>query len=119
MLSLAKENEYYQVFLPQAIGLGISQGLLFLPSGEPYSLVSRRCTHCHLVGVISQHFAKKRSLAMGIVLSGSSCGGIIFPIMLNNITEKSGFGWGVRSTAFVVLGEFFSCAYKLRHSRPN
>jgi hypothetical protein len=32
MLSLAKENEYYQVFLPQAIGLGIAFGLMFLPS---------------------------------------------------------------------------------------
>lgn len=32
MLSLAKEGQYYQIFLPQAIGLGIALGLLFLPS---------------------------------------------------------------------------------------
>lgn len=88
MLSLAHKNEYYQIFLPQAIGLGLSQGLLFLPS----------------VGVISHHFRKRRSLAMGIVLTGSSCGGIVFPVMLNNIIKRSGFGWGVRDTAFVVLG---------------
>ncbi|QRV97283.1 major facilitator superfamily transporter [Ceratobasidium sp. AG-Ba] len=88
MLSLAKENQYYQVFLPQAIGLGISLGLLFLPS----------------IGVISHHFARRRSLAMGIVTTGSSCGGIVFPIMLNKIFQRSGFAWGVRATAFVVLG---------------
>ncbi|KAG8764458.1 hypothetical protein FRC12_008096 [Ceratobasidium sp. 428] len=88
MLSLAHRNEYYQVFLPQAIGLGLSQGLLFLPS----------------VGVISHHFRRKRSWAMGVVLTGSSCGGIVFPVMLNKIIEKSSFEWGVRSTAFVVLG---------------
>ncbi|KAG8725007.1 hypothetical protein FRC09_010211 [Ceratobasidium sp. 395] len=87
MLSLAHEQQYYQVFLPQAIGLGIGQGLLFLPS----------------IGVISHHFAKKRSLAMGIVFTGSSCGGMIFPIMLNKIIERAGFAWGVRATAFVVL----------------
>ncbi|CAE7162652.1 unnamed protein product, partial [Rhizoctonia solani] len=87
MLSLAKEGQYYQIFLPQAIGLGIALGLLFLPS----------------IGVISHHFARRRSLAMGIVVSGSSCGGIIFPIMLNKVFERHGFGWGVRSTAFVVL----------------
>ncbi|KAG8739439.1 hypothetical protein FRC12_016296 [Ceratobasidium sp. 428] len=87
MLSLAHEQQYYQVFLPQAIGLGIGQGLLFLPS----------------IGVISHHFAKKRSLAMGIVFTGSSCGGMIFPIMLNNIIKRAGFAWGVRATAFVVL----------------
>lgn len=87
MLSLAKENQYYQVFLPQAIGLGIALGLVFLPS----------------IGVISHHFARRRALAMGIVTSGSSCGGIVFPIMLNKVFERHGFGWGVRSTAFVVL----------------
>ncbi|QRV97282.1 major facilitator superfamily transporter [Ceratobasidium sp. AG-Ba] len=88
MLSLAKENKFYQVFLPQAVGLGISLGLLFLPS----------------IGVISHHFARRRSLAMGIVTTGSSCGGIIFPIMLNKIFQRNGFAWGVRATAFVVLG---------------
>ncbi|KAG9119207.1 hypothetical protein FRC07_005859, partial [Ceratobasidium sp. 392] len=87
MLSLAHEHQYYQVFLPQAIGLGIGQGLLFLPS----------------IGIISHHFAKKRSLAMGIVFTGSSCGGMIFPIMLNNIIKRAGFAWGVRATGFVVL----------------
>ncbi|KAG8710106.1 hypothetical protein FRC09_000303 [Ceratobasidium sp. 395] len=56
------------------------------------------------VGVISHHFRRKRSWAMGVVITGSSCGGIVFPVMLNKIVEKSGFGWGVRSTAFVVLG---------------
>ncbi|KAG8762277.1 hypothetical protein FRC11_010136 [Ceratobasidium sp. 423] len=88
MLSLAKEGQYYQVFLPQAVGLGISLGLMFLPS----------------IGIISHHFARSRALAMGIVVSGSSCGGIIFPIMLNKMFERHGFAWGVRSTAFVVLG---------------
>ncbi|QRV93588.1 major facilitator superfamily transporter [Ceratobasidium sp. AG-Ba] len=40
---------------------------------------------------------------MGIVFTGSSCGGMIFPIMLNNIIKRAGFGWGVRATGFVVL----------------
>ncbi|KAG8741703.1 hypothetical protein FRC10_002576 [Ceratobasidium sp. 414] len=48
--------------------------------------------------------SRPRSLAMGIVFTGSSCGGMIFPIMLNNIIEKVGYAWGVRATAFVVLG---------------
>ncbi|CAE6532578.1 unnamed protein product [Rhizoctonia solani] len=88
MLSLAKQEQYYQVFLPQAIGLGISLGFIFLPS----------------ISVISHHFSGRRSLAMGIAVSGASCGGIIFPIMLNKMFHRHGFAWGVRSTAFVVLG---------------
>ncbi|KAG9120536.1 hypothetical protein FRC07_003930, partial [Ceratobasidium sp. 392] len=102
MLSLAHKYEYYQVFLPQAIGLGLSQGLLFLPS----------------VGVISHHFRRKRSWAMGIVLTGSSCGGIVFPVMLNKIIEKSGFGWGVRSTSFVVLGCLIAANFMMRTRLP-
>ncbi|KAF8595642.1 MFS general substrate transporter [Ceratobasidium sp. AG-I] len=102
MLSLAKENQYYQVFLPQAVGLGISLGLLFLPA----------------IGVISHHFAKRRALAMGIVTSGSSCGGIIFPIMLNKIFERSGFAWGVRATAFVVSAALIAANLLMRTRLP-
>ncbi|CAE6475518.1 unnamed protein product [Rhizoctonia solani] len=88
MLSLAKERQFYQIFLPQAIGMGTALGLMFLPA----------------VSVISHHFSKRRALAVGIVTSGSSCGGIVFPIMLNKMFERHGFAWGVRSTAFLVLG---------------
>ncbi|KAG9103680.1 hypothetical protein FRC06_008931 [Ceratobasidium sp. 370] len=102
MLSLAKENQYYQVFLPQAVGLGIGLGLLFLPS----------------IGVISHHFRRRRSLAMGIVTSGSSCGGIVFPIMLNKIFQRAGFAWGVRSTAFVILGCFTAANFMMRTRLP-
>ena len=36
---------------------------------------------------------------------GSSIGGIIFPIMLNNLFDgEDGFKWGVRASAFFVLG---------------
>ncbi|KAF8596146.1 MFS general substrate transporter [Ceratobasidium sp. AG-I] len=102
MLSLAKENQYYQVFLPQAIGLGIGLGLLFLPA----------------ISVISHHFAKRRALAMGIVTSGSSCGGIVFPIMLNKIFERSGFAWGVRATAFVILAALIAGNLLMRTRLP-
>ncbi|CAE6359818.1 unnamed protein product [Rhizoctonia solani] len=88
MLSLAKEQQFYQIFLPQAIGMGIALGLIFLPS----------------VSIVSHHFSKRRSLAVGIVTTGSSSGGIIFPIMLNKMFERHGFAWAVRSTAFLVLG---------------
>lgn len=37
--------------------------------------------------------------------SGSSAGGIVFPIMLNRLFHGSiGFAWGVRISAFLVLG---------------
>ncbi len=97
MLSLSQPHHYYQVFLSQSIGAGIGMGLMFLPS----------------VSVPAHYFRKRRSLAMGVVIagpplclyfssaliifsSGSSLGGCVYPIMLNNIIERAGFQWAVR-----------------------
>ena len=70
--------------------MGIAQGLLFLPS----------------LSVIAHHFRLRRSLATGIAVTGASCGGIIFPIMLNTLFNhpKVGFKVGVRASAGLVGG---------------
>jgi len=89
MLSLVQQSQYYQVFLAQAVGVGIASGFMFAPA----------------LSVISQYFTRRRSLAMGIVMSGSCLGAIIYPIMLNNLFNgKVGFAWGVRATAFMDIG---------------
>ncbi|KAF9494648.1 MFS general substrate transporter [Pleurotus eryngii] len=42
--------------------------------------------------------------AMGVVVTGPSLGGIIFPVMLNQLFKLVDFEWAVRASAFVVLG---------------
>jgi MFS family permease len=88
MLSLAKPNHFYQVrkfiwllypwvlpclitptshvqvFLAQGLGQGLGLGLVWVP----------------VATIHSHHFRKKRSLAVGIVLSGSAIGAVVFPI---------------------------------------
>ncbi|OAX31165.1 MFS general substrate transporter [Rhizopogon vinicolor AM-OR11-026] len=89
MLSLAKPNQYYQIFLAQSVCSGLASGLLYIPS----------------LAVISHHFRWKRTLAMSLVASGSSLGSIIFPIMLNNLLNSpAGFANGVRASAGLVSG---------------
>jgi MCP family monocarboxylic acid transporter-like MFS transporter 10 len=88
MLSLSQPQQFYQVFLTQGLGVGISLGFLFLPA----------------LSVLSHHFARRRALAMGIAVSGSSAGGVVFPILLNKMIEKYGFPWATRTAAFVCLG---------------
>ncbi|KAF8885236.1 MFS general substrate transporter [Gymnopilus junonius] len=89
MLSLAKPHHYYQVFLCQAIGMGVGMGLVIVPA----------------LSLPSHYFRRRRSLAMGLVFAGSSLGGVVYPIMLNHLINSSlGFAWGVRATAFMVLG---------------
>ena len=44
-------------------------------------------------------------LLLLIMHAGNSIGGVIFPIMLNKLFNGSaGFAWGVRASAFIVLG---------------
>jgi len=68
--------------------MGIGLGFLFLPA----------------TSVISHWFQRKRAYAIGIVVAGSSMGGVIFPIMLNNLIIKIGFASAVRATAYLITG---------------
>ncbi|KAG1768546.1 major facilitator superfamily domain-containing protein [Suillus occidentalis] len=87
MLSFAKPDQYYQVFLTQGLGSGIALGLLYIPS----------------LAVVSHYFKRKRTLVMTFVILGSSLGAIIHPIMLNNILNGHlGFANGVRASAGMV-----------------
>ena len=77
-----------QIFLSQGVGLGIGVGTIYLPA----------------LGVLSHHFKKKRSLAMGVAGSASSVGGLVYPIMLNHFFHGPiGFRWGVRISSFMTL----------------
>ncbi|KAI0765381.1 MFS general substrate transporter [Fomes fomentarius] len=89
MLSLADTGEYYQLILSQGLGVGLGCGLIFSPA----------------LSVQAHHWKRRRALAMGVVLSGTSCGGVVYPIMLNSLMNSSvGFAWGVRAQAFLTLG---------------
>lgn len=48
MLSLAKPQKYYQVFLSQGLGMGIAVGIMYIT----------------ISSVVAHHFRKRRSLAM-------------------------------------------------------
>ncbi|KAL5531046.1 hypothetical protein ACEPAG_3922 [Sanghuangporus baumii] len=103
MLSLSKPHQYYQVFLSQGLGLGIAMGLTYIPT----------------MGVLAHHFQRRRTIAMGIVASGSSVGGIVHPIMLNNLFYGSvGFANGVRASAGLNLGLMTLSALLMRTRLP-
>lgn len=80
-------TEYWQLFLAQGICTGIGNGLLFCPS----------------LAVISTYFSSHRAVAIGIGASGTSTGGIIFPVIVQQLLPKIGFPWTVRIIGFVML----------------
>ncbi|PYI32131.1 MFS general substrate transporter [Aspergillus indologenus CBS 114.80] len=87
MTSLCKE--LYQFILAQGILLGISQSLLT----------------CPMIALVGQHIKVNRGAAVGIVISGSSLGGVIWPIAVNNLLQnpRIGFGWTMRIVAFIMI----------------
>ena len=80
-------TKYWQLFLAQGVCTGLGNGLMFCPA----------------LSLLSTYFSKKRSLAIGISASGSVTGGIIFPVIVQQLLPKIGFPWTVRVLGFVML----------------
>ncbi|KAL1979612.1 hypothetical protein VTN96DRAFT_5452 [Rasamsonia emersonii] len=87
MTSLCKE--FWQFILAQGILLGLSMTLLVCPA----------------VALVSQYFRKRRAVAVGVTVAGSSIGGVVWPIIVNELLKKPniGFGWTMRISGFIML----------------
>lgn len=55
------------------------------------------------LSTVSAWFSSRRGIAFAILATGSSLGGIIFPIMVDRLIGQVGFGWTMRICAFVIL----------------
>ncbi|MDI1492935.1 MAG: hypothetical protein OHK93_004718 [Ramalina farinacea] len=80
-------TEYWQFILAQGLVVGIGCGLSFIPS----------------IALTPTYFSKKKGLANGICLSGSSFGGILYPIIFHQLQPQIGFGWTVRVIGLIML----------------
>lgn len=82
-------HRFYQFLLAQAVSMGMFMSLLVAPS----------------VAVVGQYIKVKRGAAMGIVIAGSSLGGVIWPIVINELlkNESVGFGWTMRIVGFIMI----------------
>ena len=55
------------------------------------------------VASIGHFFCRRRGAATGLALSGGSLGGVIFPLVLENLAPKIGFAWSTRVIALITL----------------
>ncbi|QSZ31332.1 hypothetical protein DSL72_000895 [Monilinia vaccinii-corymbosi] len=78
---------YWQVFLAQGICMGLGNGCLFCPA----------------LATLSTYFSTKKSLVIGIAAAGSATGGVVFPIMVQQLLPKIGFAWTMRSLGLIQL----------------
>lgn len=82
-------TQYYQFFLAQAVLLGASMSFITWPP----------------LGVVGRALPARRGLALGIVIGGSSAGGVIWPVMLERLLNYTtlGFGWVMRIVGFMMI----------------
>ncbi|KAF2863311.1 MFS general substrate transporter [Piedraia hortae CBS 480.64] len=80
-------HTFWQALLAQGFCIGLGGGALFVPA----------------IAIMPTYFSKKLGLAMGLAASGSSVGGIIYPIMFYKLLPQAGFGWSVRALGFTSL----------------
>jgi MFS family permease len=100
MASISKE--YYQVLLAQGVCSSIGAAAIGQPSFNS----------------IHSWFRHKSGAAFGIVVSGSSIGGVILPIMVTHLIRSVGFGWSMRISAFLMLGLLIIANLTVRTRRP-
>ncbi|KKK14093.1 hypothetical protein P175DRAFT_0428954 [Aspergillus ochraceoroseus IBT 24754] len=82
-------HKFYQFLLAQGVLLGVSMSLLVVP----------------MLGLVGQYIKVRRAVAMGIVISGSSLGGVLWPIIINELLNNRtvGFGWTMRIVGFIMI----------------
>lgn len=85
IFTMSTAKNYWQLLLTQGVCTGIGGGILFVP----------------VMGLTSTYFAKRRGMALGIVTSGNSAGGIIYPLVVRQLLDKVGFGWTCRVLGFI------------------
>ena len=85
-------TEYYQVLLAQGVCIGIGTSCLYIPA----------------ITLLPAYFTTRRALAMGIATVGSSLGATVYPIVLESLEPRIGFGWTTRAMGFIAL---IMCSY--------
>ncbi|KAK7057635.1 MFS domain-containing protein [Favolaschia claudopus] len=84
---VAQCTKYWHFVLCQGIVTGMAAGVAYGP----------------MVAVVGHWFQKRRGIANGLVATGSSVGGTLFPIIARNLIPRVGFPWTLRIMAFILL----------------
>ncbi|KAF2134744.1 monocarboxylate permease-like protein-like protein [Dothidotthia symphoricarpi CBS 119687] len=57
-----------------------------------------------MISILPTYFSARLGLATGIASSGSSMGGVIYPIVIKSLMYKIGFSWTTRVLGFMAFG---------------
>jgi MFS family permease len=91
IFALSGAKNYWQFLLTQGFCTGVGGGIFFIP----------------MMGLCSTYFSTHRGLAIGLVTTGNSFGGVIYPVVVRQLLGKIGFGWTVRVLGFINVACLF------------
>ncbi|KAH8677856.1 major facilitator superfamily domain-containing protein [Xylariales sp. PMI_506] len=84
---MSLSTQYWQLMLTQGVMTGLGNGIFFTPT----------------VALIATYFDKRRALAIGLVTTGNSSGGAIYPVVTRQLLPTLGFAWTTRVLGFMNL----------------
>ncbi|KAI0388667.1 major facilitator superfamily domain-containing protein [Xylariaceae sp. FL0594] len=80
-------TQYWHFLLTFGFLNGIASSFLFTPS----------------ITAIGHYFRERRGFASGLASTGGGVGGVIFPLMLEILFNRFGWGWSIRILGFICL----------------
>lgn len=80
-------TQYYQLFLAHGMLCGLGIGCLFCPT----------------LSLCATYFSRNRSMALGLVGSGTATGGLVFPAIVQQLLPRVGYPWTMRAVGLVVV----------------
>ncbi|KAI1098634.1 MFS general substrate transporter [Jackrogersella minutella] len=95
-------TEYWHFMLSWGILNGIATSLLFTPC----------------LTAIGHFFRKRRGFASGLASTGGGLGGVAFPLIMQSLFDKVGWGWTIRIIGFITLVLFIFANMLVRKRLP-
>jgi MFS family permease len=95
-------RNFWQLLLAQGFCTGLGCGMIF----------------CPVMGIVTTYFERNRALAVAIVSTGNSIGGILYPVLVKSLLPKIGFAWTIRILGFVNLACLVAAAMFLSPRLP-
>ncbi|KAK0316812.1 hypothetical protein LTR91_018817 [Friedmanniomyces endolithicus] len=84
---MSVSHTFWQLMLTQGVLTGLGGGIFFTPS----------------MGLMATYFSSNRSLAIGVATTGNAVGGMIYPVLVQQLLPKIGFAWTTRVLGFLNL----------------
>lgn len=96
-------TQYWHFMLSIGIAGGLGTSMIFTPA----------------ISAIGHYFNERRGIATGIASTGGSIGGIAFPLILQALFPKIGWGWATRVVALICLVSLIGSCLLVKSRLPK